>query len=100
MVFRPLGRSDLERIVDLQMGRVAKLAAGQGITLDVRPGARRTIASEGYDPAFGARPLRRAVQRLVQDPLAAALLEGTVSPESTVVVDAARDGAGLTLKQA
>ena len=100
VVFRPLDRSDLERIVDLQLGRVAKLAAGQGITLDVSPGARRTIASEGYDPAFGARPLKRAVQRLVQDPLAAALLEGTVSPESTVVVDATGDGAGLTLKQA
>ena len=100
VVFRPLDRSDLERIVDLQLGRVAELAAGQGITLDVRPGARRTIASEGYDPAFGARPLKRAVQRLVQDPLAAALLEGTVSPESTVVVDAASEGAGLTLTQA
>ncbi|MCY3809230.1 MAG: ATP-dependent chaperone ClpB [Gemmatimonadetes bacterium] len=100
VVFRPLDRRDLERIVDLQLGRVAKLAAGQGITLDVSPGARRTIASEGYDPAFGARPLKRAVQRLVQDPLAAALLEGTVSPESTVVVDATGDGAGLTLKQA
>ena len=100
VVFKPLGRDDLERIVDLQLGRVAELAAGQGITLEVTPAARRAIAREGYDPAYGARPLKRAVQRLVQDPLAAALLEGTVSPDSTVVVDADSDGAELTLIQA
>ena len=100
VVFKPLGRDDLERIVDLQLGRVAELAAGRGIALEVTPAARRAIAREGYEPAFGARPLKRAVQRLLQDPLAAALLEGSASPGGTVVADAADGGATLTLRAA
>ena len=93
VVFKPLSPSDLEEIVDLQLHRVAKLAATQDVTLTVSDEARRIIAREGYDPAFGARPLKRAVQRLVQDPLAMALLDGGVAPGSAVRVDRGTDGA-------
>ena len=95
VVFKPLSKDDLEKIVDIQLGRVAKLAEQQDVALSVSDPARRVIAGEGYDPAFGARPLKRAVQRLVQDPLAMAILEGRVVPGSTVRLDRAADGAGL-----
>ena len=87
IVFRPLGRDDLARIVDLQLARVEQLAAAQGIRLDVTEPARSWIAEVGYDPAFGARPLKRAVQRLVQDPLAMLVLERSVPEGTTVVVE-------------
>ena len=93
IVFKPLSPSELEEIVDLQLHRVAKLAATQDVTLTISDEARRIIAREGYDPAFGARPLKRAVQRLVQDPLAMALLDGGVAPGSAVRVDRGADGA-------
>jgi ATP-dependent Clp protease ATP-binding subunit ClpB len=74
ILFRPLGRDDLSRIVDLQLARVTRLAAEAGVILEVDATARERIVEEGYDPAFGARPLKRAIQRLVQDPLAIHLL--------------------------
>jgi len=95
VVFRPLGRPELERIVDLQLGRVQRLLAGRRITLEVTPAARALIADEGYDPAFGARPLKRAIQRLVQDPLALQILEGRFGEGDTVVVD--REDGAVTL---
>ncbi len=93
VVFKPLSPSELEEIVDIQLQRVAKLAATQDVTLNVSGAAKKVIAREGYDPAFGARPLKRAVQRLVQDPLAMALLDGGVAPGSAVRVDRGTDGA-------
>ena len=98
VVFRPLSESDLEQIVEIQLARVAKLAARQDVTLTVSDEAKARIAREGYDPAFGARPLKRAVQRLVQDPLALAVLEGRVAPGQAVRAEAAPDGTGLTLR--
>jgi len=92
VVFRPLGRPELEQIVDLQLARVQRLLAGRRITLEVTPAARELIADEGYDPAFGARPLKRAIQRLVQDPLALQILEGRFGEGDTVIVDR-EDGA-------
>ncbi|MCC7194900.1 MAG: ATP-dependent chaperone ClpB [Gemmatimonadaceae bacterium] len=76
IVFHPLGREEVGRIVDLQIKRMDKLLADRNMTLDLTPEARALIANEGYDPAFGARPLKRAIQRLVQNPLALAVLEG------------------------
>ncbi len=93
VVFNPLSPRDLEQIVDLQLHRVAKLAATQDVALTVSDEAKQMIAREGYDPAFGARPLKRAVQRLVQDPLAMALLDGGVVPGGGVRVDVGADGA-------
>jgi ATP-dependent Clp protease ATP-binding subunit ClpB len=82
IVFKPLGRRELEAIVELQLERVKALAAELGVILEVTPEAVDLISEEGYDPAYGARPLKRAIQRLVQDPLALHLLESEV-PEGT-----------------
>ena len=95
VVFKPLSRSDLGAIVEIQLKRMAALAAEQGVTLAVGDGAREIIAGAGYDPAFGARPLKRAIQRLVQDPLAMAILEGDILPGSAVRLERAADGDGL-----
>jgi ATP-dependent Clp protease ATP-binding subunit ClpB len=84
ILFRPLEKDDLRAIVDLQLARVVGLAEELGVVLVVTPAARDSIAAEGHDPAFGARPLKRAIQRMVQDPLALKLLEAEIS-EGTVV---------------
>jgi ATP-dependent Clp protease ATP-binding subunit ClpB len=76
IVFRPLGREELRRIVELQLDRVRALLAERRITLEISEAAEDAIAAEGYDPAFGARPLKRAIQRMVQNPLAMRILEG------------------------
>jgi ATP-dependent Clp protease ATP-binding subunit ClpB len=91
VVFRPLARDHLLRIVDLQLGRVARLAADRGLTLDVTPEAKATLVDEGYDPAFGARPLKRVIQRRVQNPLALALLEGEYVDGDTIRVERVGD---------
>jgi len=82
IVFKPLGRPELEAIVGLQLERVEALAEDLGVTLEVTKEAVDVISEEGYDPAYGARPLKRAIQRLVQDPLALYLLDREV-PEGT-----------------
>ena len=91
IVFRPLGHEELLRIVDLQLQRVAKLALERDVHLEVSDEAKAFIAREGYEPAFGARPLKRAVQRLVQDPLALTLLEQPVPESATVRVELSAD---------
>jgi ATP-dependent Clp protease ATP-binding subunit ClpB len=91
IVFHPLSREELVRIVDLQLGRVQHLASELGVRLEVSDEAKRRLADEGFDPAFGARPLKRVIQRRIQDPLALRLLEEEV-PEGTVVrIDAGED---------
>jgi ATP-dependent Clp protease ATP-binding subunit ClpB len=86
VVFRPLRRDDLSRIVEIQLGRLRKLLADRSLTLELTEGARETIADAGYDPVYGARPLKRAIQRLVQDPLAQRILRGEFKPGDHVVV--------------
>ena len=86
--------------MDIQLARVAELAARQDVALTVSAEARARVAREGWDPAFGARPLKRAVQRLVQDPLAMALLEGTLSPGSAVRLEEAPESGELVLRVA
>jgi ATP-dependent Clp protease ATP-binding subunit ClpB len=76
LVYRPLSREDLARIVDLQLARLARRLAEREIDLVVSQGVKDRIAAEGYDPAYGARPIKRAIQRLLADPLALAYLEG------------------------
>jgi ATP-dependent Clp protease ATP-binding subunit ClpB len=88
VVFNPLGKEQLESIVDLQIAQVSQRLAEKHLTLRLTAAARELILREGYDPAYGARPLRRAIQRLIQDPLAMRLLDGEVLPGDTVVVDA------------
>ena len=90
VIFNPLGKEQLERIVGFLLKGVEKLLAERHITLELTPAARELLLREGYDPAYGARPLRRTIQRLIQDPLALQILEGKVLPGDYVRVD--RDG--------
>jgi ATP-dependent Clp protease ATP-binding subunit ClpB len=90
--FRPLERADLVRIVDIQLGHLARRLAGRRLSLEVTEAARSWLAERGYDPAFGARPLRRLIQREIGDRLALALLEGRYPEGGTVKVDAEADG--------
>jgi ATP-dependent Clp protease ATP-binding subunit ClpB len=86
VVFRPLGEAEIRRIVDLQLERVAKLVEDLGLTLSASDDAKAMIADQGYDPIYGARPLKRAIQRAVQDPLAIFLLDNDVEPGTRVDV--------------
>jgi len=88
IVFHSLTDDDLARIVDLLLADLQRRLAEHDIELELTPAARQLIVREGYDPAFGARPLRRAIQRLVENPLAKALLEGRFPPGTSVNLDA------------
>ncbi|MFZ0665850.1 MAG: AAA family ATPase, partial [Acidimicrobiales bacterium] len=85
--FRQLSEADLERIVDIQLERLSARMEERHLTLEVSPAAKQWLAKAGYDPDFGARPLRRVLQRSVEDKLALALLEGRYTEGSKVVVD-------------
>lgn len=99
IIFRPLGKDQIEHIIDLQLKRLTSLLGERKLTLELTPAAREVLATEGYDPAFGARPLKRAIQRLLQNPLALAVLEGKFSEGDHIVVD--RDPKGeLTFRKA
>jgi ATP-dependent Clp protease ATP-binding subunit ClpB len=91
VVFKPLGREEIGRIVSIQIAHLMKRLADKRITLTLTPAAEELLAREGYDPVYGARPLKRTIQRLVQDPLALKLLEGVFKDGDTVVADA-KDG--------
>jgi ATP-dependent Clp protease ATP-binding subunit ClpB len=93
IIFRPLSTEDIEKIVDLQLQRLEKLLADRKITIELTPEAKRLIAEEGYDPAFGARPLKRAIQRLLQNPLALAVLEGRFLEGDHILVTVNGQGA-------
>jgi len=98
IVFHPLGEAELERIVELQLGRMKQLLADRKLMLELTPAAKRLIATEGYEPAFGARPIKRAVQRLVQNPLAMAVLSGEFVDGDTIIADAT-EGGSLTFRK-
>ncbi|HEX6746126.1 MAG TPA: ATP-dependent chaperone ClpB [Longimicrobium sp.] len=100
IVFKPLDRAELKTIVDLQLRRLESLLAERKMTLRVTDAAKELIAEEGYDPAYGARPLKRAIQRLVQNPLAVRVLEGEFEEGDTVVVDRDPGAAQLTFRSA
>jgi ATP-dependent Clp protease ATP-binding subunit ClpB len=95
--FRRLDRDDLRRIVDIQLDQLAARLAERRLGLVVTDAAKDWLAKAGYDPDLGARPLRRVLQRSVEDPLALTLLKGGYSDGDTVTVDAAADGASLVL---
>jgi ATP-dependent Clp protease ATP-binding subunit ClpA len=96
IVFNSLTKEHLHVIIDIQLQRVEKLLSSRGLKMEVTAAAKDLIMSDGYDPAYGARPLRRSIQRLVQDPLALRLLAGDFLAGETVVVD--RDGESDKLK--
>ena len=87
LVFRPLGREELVHVVGMQLERLSALARERRVELEVTPAARRRISDAGYDPAFGARPIKRAIQQLVSDPLAMAFLEGRFHDGDLIEVD-------------
>jgi ATP-dependent Clp protease ATP-binding subunit ClpB len=96
VVFEPLSKKDIGAIVELQLSRLSKLLSEKRITLELGPKARERVAEEGYDPTYGARPLKRAIQRLLQDPLALKILGGELLPGDTVKVDTAQEGLSFT----
>jgi ATP-dependent Clp protease ATP-binding subunit ClpB len=96
VLFHPLTRDDLSKIVDIQLRNVAKLLQEKGYTLEVSEAAREYLAEVGYDPDFGARPLKRAIQRELQDPLALAILSGEFREGDIISVDRGEDGLTFT----
>jgi ATP-dependent Clp protease ATP-binding subunit ClpB len=98
VVFKPLTREQLEEIVELQLARLRTRLAERGIAIELTEEAKEHLAEAGWDPTYGARPLKRAIQRLVENPLALRLLEGDFSEGDTVRVDV-RDG-GLEFERA
>jgi ATP-dependent Clp protease ATP-binding subunit ClpB len=100
ILFHQLERSQIGRIVDLQLERVARLLAERRIELELTDQAKQLLADRGYDPHYGARPLKRVIQRLVQDPLAMRILEGDFTEGSKLVADARLSGEALEFRRA
>jgi ATP-dependent Clp protease ATP-binding subunit ClpB len=86
VLFHRLGQAEMAPIVDIQVARIAALLAERKVTLDLSDGARTWLGRVGYDPVYGARPLKRAVQRYLQDPLADLILRGGVKDGAHVMV--------------
>ncbi|MFN2298157.1 MAG: ATP-dependent chaperone ClpB, partial [Anaerolineales bacterium] len=96
VVFHSLSEEQIARIVDIQLERVQEFLADRNIHLEVAPAARKHLAAEGWDPAFGARPLKRAIQRELQDKLAMKILEGEIRTGEKVRVGCGKDGLTFT----
>lgn len=92
IVFHPLGREEIREIVDLQLEKLGQQLERNGYGLSVSDNARQLLANEGYDPAYGARPLKRVIQQRLQNGLANELLSGRFSPGETIMIDATPDG--------
>jgi ATP-dependent Clp protease ATP-binding subunit ClpB len=88
VIFHRLSREQITQIIDVQLERLRAMLHERNISLELRPSARELLAREGYDPNFGARPLKRAIQTLIQNPLAMKLLRGEISSGQTVIVSA------------
>jgi ATP-dependent Clp protease ATP-binding subunit ClpB len=86
--FHPLSKEQIGEIVELQLGRVEARLAGRGLRLELTDAAKALLAEAGWDPTYGARPLKRAIQRLLENPLALRLLEGEFAEGDVVRVDA------------
>ena len=97
ILFEPLRKKDIQRIVDIQVGRLQKLLADKRLTLSLSPEAEALLAERGYDPVYGARPLKRAIQKHLMDPLAKKVLGGDYPPGSHIRVGA--EGSNLTFTQ-
>ncbi len=98
IIFHPLGKEQLVKIVDLRLEDLRRLLADRKISLELTDKAKELLFNEGYDPNFGARPLKRAIQKLVQDPLAMKILDGEVLHGDHVVVDADKKAGKMTFK--
>jgi ATP-dependent Clp protease ATP-binding subunit ClpB len=92
IIFHALDMQHIKRIIEIQLRKLAKLIGDRGLSIEISDHAKEQLAKEGYDPAFGARPLKRALQKLIIDPLAMKLLEGTFKPGDIVFVNAGENG--------
>ena len=92
IVFHRLSRENMNAIVDIQLGYLQKLLSERRIELELDPSAYEWIANRGYDPVYGARPLKRVIQRYLQNPLATQILEGVIADGATVKVSGSDDG--------
>jgi len=97
IVFRPLGKDQLVKIIELRLEDVRRLLADRKISLELTDAAKDLLLTQGYDPNFGARPLKRAIQKLIQDPLALKILDGEILHGDHVVVDADKKAGKMTL---
>jgi len=100
VIFNPLGKDNNKKIIELQLGYLKNLLAERKVQIELTPRASELLFREGYDPQFGARPLKRAIQRLIQDPLAMKLLDGEVLPGETVEVDGDLKKGTMTFERA
>jgi ATP-dependent Clp protease ATP-binding subunit ClpB len=98
IIFRPLGKQQLVKIIDLRLEDVRRLLADRKISLELTDAAKDLLFTQGYDPNFGARPLKRAIQKLIQDPLALQILDGEVLHGDHVVVDADKKAGKMTFE--
>ncbi|MBN8621368.1 MAG: AAA family ATPase, partial [Anaerolineae bacterium] len=96
IMFQSLTQEDITRIVDIQLQRLSRLLQSRRLTLELTADAKRWLAERGYDPVFGARPLKRVIQRDLQDPLANAILEGHVQEGDHIVADVDLNGEMLS----
>ncbi|MBZ0252689.1 MAG: AAA family ATPase, partial [Candidatus Methylomirabilis sp.] len=98
IIFRPLEKAQIASIVEIQLGHLRRLLEDRKLALELTEEAKAKLANLGYDPVYGARPLKRAIQHWIQDPLALHILEGKFPEGSTVRVDAAQEGFAFTAK--
>ena len=96
IIFNNLGRDEIKSIVDIQLKRLRQNLASRKMALDITDRAKALLAEKGYDPVYGARPLKRTIQRLIQDPLAIKILEGEFKEGDRIQVDAHGDELGFT----
>jgi len=96
VIFEPLRREQIARIVDIQLARLRRLLEDRRLTLEITPKAVGFLAEHGYDPVYGARPLKRAIQKYLQDPLALKVLSGEYVAGDTVLVDAGKGALRFT----
>jgi ATP-dependent Clp protease ATP-binding subunit ClpB len=98
IVFRPLGKEQLVKIIELRLEDVRRLLADRKISIELTDAAKDLLFTQGYDPNFGARPLKRSIQKLIQDPLALKILDGEVLHGDHIVVDADRKAGKMTFE--
>jgi ATP-dependent Clp protease ATP-binding subunit ClpB len=99
VLFKPLGKDQIERIIGLQLRNLIQILAARQITLKLTPAAKALLLREGYDPAYGARPMKRAIQRVIQDPLALKILDGEVHAGDEIMADADPSGEGMRFER-
>jgi ATP-dependent Clp protease ATP-binding subunit ClpB len=91
VVFRQLAREQIAQIIDVQLGKLRQMLADRGVTIELDDSAKELLVNQGYDPVYGARPLKRAIQTLIQNPLAVKLLQGDIAAGQTIRISADGD---------